>query len=233
MRVSINQPAYLPWLGYFERIAASDLHIVLDHVQFEKNSFVNRNKIRTREGWVWLTVPVKTKSKFGDLPIAEIEIDSSTRWQDKHWKTLQQQYARAPYFAAHAPFFQMIYQKSWTRLTDLLKVTTEYLLNALGITTPLRYSSTMKAQGKKDLLVLELCQQVGATEYLSGVLGRNYLDTARFETEGIQVHFQDYHHPSYTQITPGFEPYMSIIDLLFNHGPASLEILRAGQEDWQ
>ena len=96
MIVSINQPAYLPWLGYFHRIAVSGAHVVLDHVQFEKNSFTNRNKVRTAGGWCWLTVPVRTKGRFGDLAIRSLEIDNSTDWRARHWKTLYQSYKRAP-----------------------------------------------------------------------------------------------------------------------------------------
>src|ERR1051326_8427944 len=101
MIVSINQPAYLPWLGYFDRIAASDIHVVLDHVQFEKNSFVNRNKVRTAQGATWLTVPVETSGKFGQLPIDQLQIASDQPWARKHWKTIEQCYAHAPYFDAH------------------------------------------------------------------------------------------------------------------------------------
>src|SRR4029078_7067897 len=99
--VSIQQPAYLPWLGYFHRIEVSDLHIVLDHVQFEKNSFTNRNKVRTREGWTWLTVPLRTSGSFGDLAIEEIDTAETQPWARKHQRTLSESYAKAPHFARH------------------------------------------------------------------------------------------------------------------------------------
>ena len=98
--VSINQPAYLPWLGYYDRIARADIHVELDCVQFEKNSFANRNRIRLRQGSAWLTVPVRTKGRFGDLMIDEIEISGDGRWQGKHWRSLSQAYAHAPHFAS-------------------------------------------------------------------------------------------------------------------------------------
>jgi hypothetical protein len=227
--VSINQPAYLPWLGYFHRIAVSDLHIVLDHVQFEKNSFTNRNKVRTSNGWCWLTVPVKTSGRFGDLGINTLEIDNSTDWRRKHWETIRQNYGKAPYFAEHEPFFAKLFQSNWTRLVDLCHALTLYLLNAFDIHIPLRFSSQMQVDGTKGELVLNLCQVVGATTYLSGVLGRNYLREDLFHKAGITVVYQDYHHPTYPQVYPGFEPYMSAIDLLFNCGPNSLEILMKDQ----
>src|SRR5262249_28506311 len=132
MIVSVNQPAYLPWLGYFHRIAASDVHVVLDHVQFEKNSYVNRNKVRTDPGWCWLTVPVKTKGKFGALPIRSTEIDDASGWRRRHWHTLSQAYAHAPSFAPHRDFFASIYERPWTLLVDVCREVNDYLLRALG-----------------------------------------------------------------------------------------------------
>lgn len=230
MIVSINQPAYLPWLGYFHRIAVSDLHIVLDHVQFEKNSFSNRNKIRTKEGSCWLTVPLKTKGRFGELNLDRIEIDNSQGWASKHWKTLRQAYARAPYFESHEAPLEAIYGRTWERLSDLTRAMTTYQLEALGITTPIRYSSEMGVDGAKDELVLNLCEAVDAKIYLSGPLGRDYLRSELFDRAGITVRYHDYQHPIYTQTHLGFEPYMAALDLLFNHGPRSLEIIRKGNE---
>jgi hypothetical protein len=230
MIVSINQPAYLPWLGYFHRIAVSDAHIVLDQVQFEKNSFTNRNKVRTREGWCWLTVPVKTASKFGDLCIHEIEIANERQWAAKHWQTLRLNYSKAPFFAQHAAFLEGLYARPWEKLADLTREITAYLLDAFGIKTKLYFSSGMKASGKKDELVLNLCREAGATVYLSGPLGRNYLQEELFREHQIAVRYDDYHHPEYRQVHPGFEPYMAALDLLFNAGPASLEIILKNQE---
>jgi hypothetical protein len=230
MIVSINQPAYLPWLGYFHRIAISDLHIVLDHVQFAKNSVVNRNKIRTPQGSCWLTVPLKTKGRFGALAIQDVEIADEQPWRKKHWQSLKTNYAKAPFFAEHAPFFEAIYAKPWSKLSELMRAINDYLLHALGIRTPLRYSSQMVPRGKKEELVLNLCKEAGATTYVSGPFGRDYLDASAFAKEGIAVFFHDYTHPHYAQIFPNFEPFMSVLDLLFNHGPESLRLLSAGQE---
>lgn len=230
MIVSINQPAYLPWLGYFHRIAVSDVHVVLDHVQFEKNSFTNRNKIRTAEGWSWLTVPVKTSGKFGELPINEVEISNEKNWALKHWQSLRFNYSKADFFGQHAVFFESIYARRWQKLAPLTGDITTYLLNAFGTGAKLYFSSQMKVSGKKDELVLNLCRELGATVYLSGPLGRNYLREDLFSSHGIEVRYDDYQHPTYPQVYPGFEPYMSALDLLFNAGPASLEIILKNQE---
>src|ERR1700722_276717 len=230
MIVSINKPAYLPWLGYFHRIAVADAHIVLDHVQFEKNSFTNRNKIRMREGWCWLTVPVRTAGKFGDLPITALEIAADRPWAPKHWDALRMNYSKAPFFSHHAAFFEDIYARPWERLADLTREITLYLLEAFGIGTKLYFGSQMNASGKKDELVLNLCRELEATVYLSGPLGRNYLHEELFREHKIAIRYDDYHHPTYSQVYPDFEPYMAAIDLLFNAGPGSREILLKNQE---
>jgi len=230
MRVSIMQPAYLPWLGYFERIAMSDLHIVLDHVQIDRNSktkFANRNKVRVGKSWIWLTVPLKTKGKGNDLPIDELEIDNESRWAAKHWKTLELEYKKAPFFPAHSAFFERAYGRVWSHLAELNRETTEYLMRqCLHISTPVVFSAKMQVPGAKDELILNLCKSVQATEYISGPFGREYLNSAAFEQAGIKLVFHDYAHPVYPQIQGGFEPYMSALDLVFNCGEQAQSILR-------
>jgi len=228
MIVSINQPAYLPWLGYFHRIAVSDLHIVLDDVQFEKNSFTNRNKLRMKQGWCWLTVPLKTKGRFGEL-INQLEIANDQKWANKHLNTIRMNYAKAPYFKEHIGFFVETYSHDWHYLSDLIHKTTNHILSTLQIRTPLRRSSEMKVGGRKDELALNLCRAVGADVYLSGPLGQNYIREKIFQDAGIRVIYQNYIHPVYRQSHPGFEAHMSTVDLIFNHGPRSYEIMTAGQ----
>jgi len=166
--VSINQPAYLPWLGYFERIAASDVHIVLDHVQFEKNSFVNRNKVRTREGWTWLTVPVLTKGRFGHLAINQLDLVAGHPWAKKHWSTLRMNYARAPFFPSYAPAYDALYAHPWSGFLPMAEAFLRQHLADLGIRTQILFSSTLGISGTKSDLVLNLCRAVGADRYLSG-----------------------------------------------------------------
>jgi hypothetical protein len=225
MIVSINQPAYLPWLGYFERIAVSDLHVVLDHVQFEKNSFTNRNKARTKEGSTWLTVPLATKGRFGDLAIASLEIAPNDPWARKHWTTLKMNYGKAPHFRQFAQAYEALYAQPWPAFMPMARAFLGQHLRDLGITTPLRYSSELGSTDAKGELVLNLCRATGATTYLSGALGRNYLDESTFTAAGLGVRYQDYAHPAYAQCQPGFEPGMGILDLIFNHGPGARDIL--------
>src|SRR5438477_413092 len=126
MVVTIMQPAYLPWLGYFDRIARSDLCIVLDHVQFEKNSFTNRNKLRIAKGWTWLTVPLRTSGRFGSLAINALETSPRPDWRRKHWDTIRFNYAKAPYFKAHAAYLEGAYAQEWPYLCPLLRELTSW-----------------------------------------------------------------------------------------------------------
>jgi hypothetical protein len=228
MIVSIMQPAYLPWLGYFDRIYRSDLHVVLDHVQIDRNSktkFANRNKIRTATGWVWLTVPLVTSGKSAQLGITQLEISPDARWEKKHLETIRHSYAKAPYFPEHRAFLQELYQETWTHLAPLLRRSTDYLVRAFGMSTPVVYSSSLRTGGAKDELILNICRDVGATCYLSGPFGRDYLSQDEFGRVGIELRFHDYVHPVYPQIQGGFEPYMSGLDLLLNCGAESLSVL--------
>jgi hypothetical protein len=226
--VSIAQPAYLPWLGWFDRVSRSDLHVVLDTVKIDRSSrtkFANRNKVRTPDGWTWITVPLQTKGRGERLVLRDIETAVDGSWAERHWRTLQANYARAPYFAEHAPFFRVTYGRSWPRLVDLVREMNDYLLAAFAIHTPLVWSSDLEATGTKDELLVEICREVGATAYVSGPFGRDYIDQALFAAADIELQFHDYDHPTYEQAFTGFEPYMSAADLLFCHGALGLEIL--------
>lgn len=223
--VSIHQPGYLPWLGYFEKIARSDIHVFLDDVQFEKNSFDNRNKIRTAQEGIWLTVPVSSSGKFGENRLNQVAIVNQTDWNKKHWKTIHLNYFKARHFKEHAEFFESIYSKPWLKLVELNLEITKYVLTALGIRTQCVYASQIEKDGKKSDLVLSICKNLKADKYVSGTFGKDYLELDKFKDANIEVVFQDYEHPSYNQNFPGFIPYMSVIDLLFNEGPRSLDIL--------
>lgn len=230
MIVSINQPAYLPWLGYFDRILKSDIHVVLDHVQFEKNSVVNRNKLRTSQGWMWLTVPIKQKGRFGNLDIRNLEIDEGNPWQKKHVSSLSQNYSKAPHFNSHFDALESCLSVPRTGFFPLVSELTAYLLGVLDIPTQIVFSSDFQPSATKSDLVLEICKQVGASKYISGPFGRSYLDRDAFASADIDVWFHDYSHPKYSQAHSGFEPYMSVVDLIFNHGPASRGILENSPE---
>lgn len=233
MILSVHQPQYLPWLGYFEKIAKSDCFVFLDCVQYKHREFQNRNQIRTPGGRLWLSVPVITKGNHQQL-ISEVLIDNSGSWQKKHWHSIVSAYGKAEYFDQHADFFQQVYLKTqWLRLTELNVFIIEYLLKQLEIKTPIQFESKIGTTKTSTERIIELCKKLNADTYLSGAGGKDYMDEARFSQENIKLQYQQYVHSIYVQQhmaeKKDFLPYMSIIDLLFNQGPASKNILIGGQ----
>lgn len=221
--VTIHQPGYLPWAGFFDKMARSDVFVFLDDVQFEKNYFDNRNKIKTAKGWAWVTVPVK--HSFGQK-LNEVAIDNTFRWKEKHYKSLETNYIKAPYFSEHKPFFDEIYnKKDWRKLIDLNLFIIKYIAVKLGLKTKLVNSSELRAKGAKGGRLLDICQKLKADVYLSGRFGRDYLDEKKFEDGGVKVIYQDFKHPSYPQLFGEFASELSIIDLLLNCGPESLRVI--------
>lgn len=224
MRVGIHQPMYLPWLGLFDRIHRCDIFVLLDNVPYSKNYFLNRNKIKIKDGFAWLTVPVLTKGNFGQL-IKDVEIDNTNNWKERHWKSIYFSYKKAPHFLSYGGFFESIYNRDWTKLTELNEELINYILETLHIKTPVIRASTLNIDGKKEGLILNICKKLNADEYLSGPDGRNYLNMELWEKNGIKVMLHEYRHPQYSQLYGEFLPNMSIIDLLFNCGEDSLNIL--------
>ena len=149
MIISINQPGYLPWAGYFDRIAKSDLHVVLDHVQFEKNSFVNRNQILGQAGPFWLTVPVRTKGRFGNLSIANLEIDTSQFWRRKHLESIRSSYSRSPFFGEYWEPLKARIDGDQVLLAELCRSVTGFLLECLHIDVPIHFSSIMRSRNQR------------------------------------------------------------------------------------
>jgi hypothetical protein len=201
----------------------------LDHVAIDANSktkFATRNKIRTKEGWIWLSVPICSKGSYQNLFLNRIEIDNTQKWAHKHWQAIHHNYAKSKYFSDHAPFFKAIYAKEWRRLIDLITAINAYLFRSFAIETKLELSSVLNVGGEKSDLILNLCKRTNSTIYFSGPFGRDYLNEEQFRRENIDICYHDFKHPVYMQNYPGFEPCMSAIDLLFNHGPDAKKILR-------
>lgn len=215
MILSAHQPAYLPWLGYFHKIAISDVFVILDDVQFEKNSYTNRNKIKTSNGSSWLSVPMQMKGHT-DRTIREMKIDNKYIWREKHWKSIYLNYKKAPYFNLHCDFFEDTYKKEWNSLTDLNEYMTMYFLEQIGIKTKIYRQSDIKTEHKKQELIGELCRKLKSNTFIFGKLGENYADKNYFKDNDINIYFQNYNHPVYNQIWDGFIPNLAIIDLLLN-----------------
>jgi len=224
MRLSILQPSYLPWLGFFDQMHQADSFVFLDDVQFTRRDWRNRNKIRTKNGWSWLTVPVLQKSRFTQL-LKETRIDNSVPWRRKHSEAIRSHYAKAPYFDLYFPALESVYNKRWDFLLDLCYETLRILQQALGIRVSLLKASEMGIEAIKKEKILALCRTLKASHYLSGDAGVDYLCQEDFDPLGIVLEMQNYRHPSYHQRYPDFVPYLSVIDLLFNEGEHSLAIL--------
>ncbi len=227
MILSVHQPQYLPWLGYFDKVAASDIFVFLDLPQYKKREFQNRNRVKGPQGEIWLSVPVISKGKF-EQAIKDVEIDNTQDWQASHWKTLELNYKKAPHWALYAPALRPFYEKRWDKLCALNLEMDAYFLGALGIKTPWKIESDLGTGTQSTERLIELCQKTGSKGYLSGSGGKDYMDEERFKLEGLGLSYQHYTHPSYQQQWPkaGFLPFMSIVDLLFNEGPNSLAILQ-------
>jgi len=224
MIVSVHQPQYLPWLGYFDKIDRADVFVLLDDVQFKKNEWQNRNKIKTASGAQWLTVPVTYR--FPQL-INEVEINSKERWQHKQQQALISNYKKAPHWDALDKFFADLFQAQWQTISQVNIHVVRELVKILGITTPLHVSSEIgQFPEDPDERLIAITKHFGADTYLAGSGGHDYMDITKFEKNSIKVLFQDYNHPIYTQLFGDFLPYMSVIDLIFNHGGDSLKILR-------
>ncbi len=173
MIVTIHQPQYLPWLGYFDKISRADIFILLDNVQFKKNEWQNRNRIRTPQGWQWLTVPVL--HDFG-TKINEMKINNRDTWRKKHLRALELNYAKAPYFDMYFPHFQQILEMEWDNLSGINICLVGKLMELLGIKTKTVLASQYEASAHKTLRLVDLCRHFGACTYLSGEGGLQYLE---------------------------------------------------------
>lgn len=187
MIVSIHQPQYLPWLPYLLKIAASDLFILLDSVDFEKNGLQNRNQIKTAQGKTWLTVPVK--QKLGQK-IKDVGINRKEDWRKKHWRTLELNYHKSPFFPIYSEELRKAYETDWHYLIDINLHFLQLFIKWFDINTEIVRGSSLKATGQKTELILNLCKEVGATTYISGVGAKNYLDEGEFARAGIGLIFQ-------------------------------------------
>lgn len=219
MIVTIHQPQYLPWLPYLQKVAQSEIFIVLDSVDYQKNGLQNRNQLKTSQGACWLTVPV---SRCLGQKITEAEINDPQHWRKKHWQTILNNYRKAPAFQFYAEELEAIYQVEWKYLVDLNMALMEALLRWFEIDVQVLRSSQMQSTGVSSMLILNLCREVRATTYLSGVGGKNYLIKKDFESAGIDLVYVPSVMPQpYPQqfLSAGFFGDLSAVDILFNCGP--------------
>lgn len=223
MILTAHQPVYLPWLGLFHKIYLSDMFCLFDIAQYQTKDYNNRNKIKTNTGEIWLTVPVESKDHF-NKKICDIKIINNG-WNRKHIKSIHLAYKKAEYFKIYFEELEGILSKRYDYLTDLNLDILKFLLRSLDINVPIVKASDYNFVGNKSELILDMCIRLGATKYIFGSQGKNYADIPSFNEKNITVYFQDYQHPVYRQLHGEFLPFMSALDILFNEGPGSKEIL--------
>lgn len=229
-RVAISQSNYIPWKGYFDLIASVDEFVVLDCVQFTKRDWRNRNKIKTPQGLLWLTVPVHSSGHF-DQVIKDTKIMECS-WADRHWNSMAMNYRRAPFFREIADLLEPIYRRGHTHLSELNRDFMDTIMNYLEIETTIRDSTDFQLPVDRNERLIELCIQLGASEYVSGPAAKVYIDETKFHRSGIDVRYIDYSgYVPYKQLWGDFVHEVSVVDLLFNHGKESSQFMKYRRHD--
>jgi len=222
------QPGYLPWLGFFELIEQCDQFVILDDVQYTKRDWRSRNRIRTKNGWIWLTVPVLSKDKEEQL-IKDVRINNDISWKKDHLNSIKINYSKSKFFKNYFKYFENIYNKSWEYLIDLNMDIIYFLTKEINISTPIVLSSSLSISAlSKNQRIIEICKKLKADELYDSKAAESFIDIELFKKEGIKVLFQDYKHPEYSQSYKPFIGQMSVIDLLFNEGANSKNIILKG-----
>lgn len=217
MKISISQPTLFPWLGYFDIIKNSDIFVFLDNVKFEKRSWQMRNRLKnvdkSKESENWIQIP--THIIKSDTKIKDVEIDNNQNWKSKHLKTFQALYGDSYH---ELPFLKKLYNQNWNRLSDFNISFITSCCEFLGIKTCLKKSSELNIDGKKSKLLLNICEQLDATEYLTTIGAKEYLEKDKqiFNNSKIRIQYHNYNHPNYNQKGRQFISQLSILDLLFN-----------------
>lgn len=220
MKISIHQPNYLPWLGYFHKMAMSDIFVLLDDAQYPRGkTIISRVKIKTANGLHWLTVPVKNGSRYGK--INDINIADDPNWQKKHWRTIEYSYQKAPYFEKYASGIKKVLMTDWQRLINLNAMLIRLMKDFLNIEAKVIFSSEISdpnLNGKEK--IFNIIESLKADVYITGQGqgSKRYINPDDFKERGIKLINQDFRHPVYPQMWDKFEQGLSIIDMLFNCG---------------
>lgn len=227
MIVAIHQPQYLPWVPFFDKMDACELFVYLDTVQFQRRGVQNRNQILGPDGPLYLTVPVNASREtlIQDVTIAD------NPWQHSQIRSIETAYKKAPFYQDYAPELLELLGRKWERLVDLNLATTALLMKALGITTRCVLASELTVTGAKQDLILDICTACQATDYLSGTGARAYQTPEEFSARNIRLLYQNYQAKAYPQrfVGENFSPGLSALDLIFNLGPASRDLLISGR----
>lgn len=226
MKLAIHQPQFMPWVGYFHKMASADHFVLLDNVQFKKNEWQHRNRIRTHNGWQWLSVP--TGYRYPQA-INEVSVNLGIPWREKHLKSLDINYGRAPFYAEYRKSLAEFYAQNWPTIDLWNNASVRLCAEWFGITVPVSLASQLSGEGTSTARLVSICRELGADTYLAGSGGHDYMDLALFDNAGIRVVFQEFIPPVYVQhgTAPGssFVPGLSALDIIFNCGPVSRSVL--------
>lgn len=231
--LSSHQPAYLPWLGLIHKLWLSDKFIIFDCVEFEKGSFINRNRVMApNKQPVWLTIPLKKRENSNSL-IRDVKIDNSKPWKKKHLSTITHSYSKTPGFKRFFPLLEDFYNDNFNNLAEMGFKSLELFMNLFGFTRPLYFSSTFNLTQKKDKRVLEMCQKINCDSFIFGELGYNYADKDIFLKNGIKPIFQKFIHPKYEQASiknkqdTTFYSNLSALDFIMLHPNDPLSVFKS------
>ncbi|MBN1600767.1 MAG: WbqC family protein [Chitinispirillaceae bacterium] len=222
-----HQPNYLPWIGLFSKIKQSDCFVIADIFEMGNHSVFNKNKVRTNDGWLYLTVPVSHRME--SRQISDVMLPADNNWKTQHWQTIYRNYAKTRYFKQYGDFFNDLYKKEFTYLWEVNIEIIRYLMRCFNIEVEILKASEMDVGQKPSATdsIIAFMKKAGADTYLSGPSGKNYLETQKFESSDISLKYFSFEHPVYRQRYEGFEYNMSAIDLLFNTGPEAENIITA------
>lgn len=224
--LSDHQTGYLPWLGLFHRVSLCDIYVSLDTVKFNPRSYDSRNKIKTPDGFKWLTVP--TKKSESDI-LKDVRINNSLKWREEHLKAIEHSYRGSEFFDYYSKKISKILGENHEYLMDLNEDLMNFFLNELKINVKFFKASKFDIAGSKNLYLINICKAFDADVYVFGQMGKDYADKRLWEKNGIEIFFHEYKHPIYRQKFNNFEPNLSVIDLFFNEGPEkSFSIIREG-----
>jgi len=232
MKLGALQPGYLPWLGFFDQMARVNLFLIYDEMDYTQYDWRNRNRIKGSQGEIWLIVPVEHDP---GVRICDARIDNRKNWRRKHLNSIEMNYARAPFFQRYIQFFRDLYNREWNKLVDLDMEIIRFCAAELGIKTPIILASQLQLeekfieagweQDRRTERIIFFMTQLGANVLFEGESGQNYINEGLMAQAGCRVEYQHYQHPVYRQQFGAFIPCLSVVDLMYNHGNESLDIL--------
>ena len=225
-KVAILQSNYIPWKGYFDVIKSVDTFVLYDTVQYTKNDWRNRNKIKTAHGKQWITIPVNQHRLQQRIDETKI---TNHRYQKKHWNILKTNYAKAACFKQYAERFERIYLETLSELellSDINRVFVDVICDILDIDTEIISSNTLELYGDKELRLISICKQLNATSYLSGGAAKSYINPSNWAAHSVDLEWIEYgNYPEYIQLHPPFDHYVSVLDLIFNMGERAVDYI--------